>query len=89
MTSGDTEKPQKSLVIMNWTLVILIVEFDLHFRMWVPGNLPPNLVFFIVVTTQEGRSADGSDSSNPIAADAPDQASHFQDRDGGQYSVDR
>jgi len=62
--------------------------FDLHLRMWVPGNLPPNLVFLIVVTARDGRGADDSCSGNPIAADAPDQAPHFQDRDGGQHSVD-
>ncbi len=62
--------------------------FDLHLRMWVPGNLPPNLVFLIVVTARESRPADDSDSSYPIAADAPNETAHFQDRDGRQHAVD-
>jgi len=68
--------------------VILAAGYDLHLRMWVPGNLPPNLVFLIVVTARESRPVGDSNSGHPIAADAPDETAHFQDRDRGQHSVD-
>ena len=54
--------------------------------MWVPGKLPPNLVFLIVVTKPVAASQQeaGEEHSNPrdaVTADAADEGAHFEDAD--------
>lgn len=55
--------------------------------MWVPGDLPPNLVFLITITRTEpsesGRDELNLDARDAIATDATDEAAHLEDADGG------
>lgn len=64
-----------------------------HLRMWVPGNLPPNLVFLLSVTKPSAATiwddkGGVSHSSDAVAADAPDEAAHLEDTNGRQHPVD-
>ncbi len=54
--------------------------------MWVPGKLPPNLVFFIIVTKPVAASMQEAQEvhSNPrdaVATDAADEGAHLQHAD--------
>ena len=66
---------------------------DLDLPMWVPGKLPANLVFLISVTQTTAAAAGGdgsaSDPGDAVAADAADEAAHFQDTECGEHTVHR
>ena len=47
--------------------------------MWVPGNLPPNLIFLITITPERRPVFQLSDASDAVAAHAADEAVHLQD----------
>ena len=65
----------------------------LRLLMWVPGKLPPNLVFLVTVTKPTaGIFAQEASSQlhprDPVAADAADEAAHFQDAESGKDAMD-
>ena len=60
--------------------------------MWVPGNLPPNLVFLIMVTRPTGGRREPSFVGLPprdaVAADTADEVAHLEDAEGREHAVD-
>lgn len=59
-----------------------------HLPMWVPGNLPPNLIFLITITPERRPVFQLSDPSDAVAADAAEEAAHLQDVDRREHTVD-
>ena len=62
------------------------IQDNLQLHMWVPGNLPPNLIFLLVIARP------GDEESVPrhaIPPNATHEAAHFQDAYRRQHAVDR
>lgn len=64
-----------------------------HLTMWVPGRLPPNLVFLITVSKPavdwlSENTMPPLDPRDPIAANSLDEATHLEHADRRQDTVD-
>ncbi len=73
-------------------LILLLAKLGLS--MWIPGTLPPNIVFLITVSQPSVGESKwlplyGSHARDSVAADTTDQTAHLQDAERRKHAMHR